>query len=337
MKPLIFLKTKPNFDNFEASAVKKLIISSLEANNIVYSTSIISEDYNIAHFINLEDVAYFSNSNKSDIKKIITLFFSEEDIYGQLLIPSKNKDKAILDYEISKFDVRILNKLDLIIVPSNEYRNILINFGVITPINTLLLPVFPKKYDLKNNILSNAIFSYFRLDPTSKLAVTTIKYDDIEAFNKLFILIDKIPSLTFICISQFTSKNFLPSKIKRLFKNKPKNLIFTTPLTIDLYNSLMYNAKIFINLNSTYGNTLECLEAMGSKTQIFGLYESSPKDILIDKINCYLYNNIDLLRIGIDQYLLNLISDTLSNAYDFVKNLTSENIGKKLIEYYKNL
>ncbi len=338
MKPLIYLKINPKYENFEANAVKNRIQDLLIDQNLVYSTSLISQDYDVAHFINLDDVSYFSNNSKNEVKKVITLFYSEGDIYGNILkISNKKDDKEMLPYEISKYDIKILNLVDLILVPSNECRNFLINIGVTSQIKVLLLPIKISSYEIKNSILHKAIYSYFRINQESLLIVTTIKHNDVEAFKNLFILLEKFPKATFVCISQFTSKGFLNLKIKSLLKTKPKNLIFTTPLTLDLYNSLMYNAKIFLNLSSIPGNIFESYEAMASKTQIFALESSCFKDILIDKKNCYLYNNIDLLRVGIDQYLLNLIDSTIENAFNEVVNIDISKTAKELINYYKEL
>ena len=338
MKPLIYLKINPKYENFEANALKNKIQELLIDQNVVYSTSLISDDYDVAHFINLDDVSYFSNNSKKNIKKVISLFYSENDIYGNILkITNKKDEKEFLPYEISNYDIKILNLLDLILVPSNEAKNYLINIGITKKIEILKMPLKISNYELKNSILHKAIYSYFRLKEDSFLIVTTVKHNDIEAFKNLFVLLEKFPKATFVCISQFANKGLLNIKIKSLLKRKPKNLIFTTPLTIDLYNSLMYNAKIFLNLSSIPSSVLECYEAMASKTQIFALESSCFKDILIDKKNCYLYNNIDLLRVGIDQYLLKLIDSTTDDAFNEVKEMTISESANKLINYYKVL
>ena len=338
MKPLVYLKINPKYENFEANAVKITIQDMLISQNVVYSTSLISEDYDVAHFINLDDASYFANNSKRDVKKVISLFYSENDIYGNILKPVNKKDeKEMLPYEISKYDIKILNLLDLILVPSNESRNFLINLGVTSNIKVFKICTKISNYEFKNSILHKAIYSYFRISDESMLIVTAIKHNDVEAFKNLFVLLEKFPKATFVCISQFANKGLLNLKIKSLLKRKPKNLIFTSPLTLDLYNSLMYNAKIFLNLSSIPSSIFECYEAMASKTQIFALESSCFKDILIDKKNCYLYNNIDLLRVGIDQYLLNLIDSTIDNAFNEVKTIYNSDNAKELINYYKEL
>lgn len=337
MKPLIYLKTSSKYNDFELVEVKKTIEDALIDNNQIYSNAPISNDFDVAHFFNLDDVSFYSNYFKK-VKKVVSLFFSEEDFKGNFLKEASEENKLInLKYEISLIDKKILNKVDLIYVPSNDAKNFLINLGIETKIKVMELPIDFKKFNLKNNILEKAIYSYLRLSEDKFLTVTTIKNKDDIALEKLIYLANKFDQITFIVISQFSSESFLPLKFKNLLKYKPKNVIFTKPLTYDLYFSLMYNAKIYLNLNSLPGNILEIYEAMASKTQIFALESSIFKDILIDKKNCYLYNNIDSLRIGIDQYYYNLIDSTCANAYEEISKRDSKTLGKELINDYLNI
>ncbi len=337
MKPLIYLKTNSKFSNFELFEFKKQIENALILNNQIYSNAPISSDFDVAHFFSLDDVSFYLNNFKN-IKIVISLFYFEEDIKGAVLKESVKENKEInLKYEISPIDIKILNKIDLIYVPSNSSKNLLINLGVTSKIKVMNYVLDCSRFNLKGNILENAIYSYFRLNLDTYLAVSLIKSKDFEALEKILYLCNKFEKITFIVICQFASDKLLSIKFKSLLKHKPKNLIFTNPLTPELYYSLMYNAKIFLNLNTLPGNIMEIYEAMASNTQIFALESSIFNDILIDKRNCYLYNNIDSLRIGIDQYYFDLIESTTTYAFNEVSSRDLKSLGKELINDYSNI
>lgn len=338
MKPLIFTKINPKFDNFEATRIRRTLKNILESHEVVYSVSELDNSFDLVHFVSLEDVAFLSNKLEKGrtFKKVASLLSCEEDFYGKLLEENKNKD-IDLHCVVKKSDIEIINNLDMCFVPSNDAKNFLINLGVTTDIEIFPLPIRISKYNLKNSVLSKAIYSYLRISEDVPLAVATLHYKDVEAFKRLEYIVQRFPKIKFICVCRVDGGILMPRIAKQIIKKRYRNLVLTTPLSEDLYSSLLYNSLFYLNIGSTYGNDLESIESMASKTQIFSLTNSGFNDLLIDKKNCYLYNNIDLLRVGIDQFLLGLIEPTVKSAYEFVKNIDIKDAGYKLIECYKKV
>lgn len=333
MNPLIFYKQTSKNDNFEASKLKKALINSLEIRNASYVNSILDETYDVIHFLNLEDVAYYSNSIKKSVKKVISLFYCEEDQRGRILEENKRENL----YVIKANDVEILNKLDCIFVPTEKAKEYLLSFNVKTRIEVLYYPLRSVKFNLENNVLKNVVYRYFQIDESSIIVTVSLYFKDYEAFKKIKELALSFPKIKFIVLTEADPFKSFSLKTKKLFKQKINNIIFASNLNDDIYNSLFFNSKMYINISSSYGNIIELFDAMASKTQIFTLNYSSFCDITIDKETSYNYNNLDLLKSGINEYLSGLIESTTKKAYEFSKEANVNKVGEKLIDIYKDI
>lgn len=335
MIPLIYFEPSSKFDNFESTRVRKSLKSSLEKNEEIYVTSFLNKSYDIAHFVSIKEFKRNVKKLKSDSKKVISVLSSEEDLNGKI-IKRKFKDEDCL-ISISKRNVKTLNRLDCVFVPSLDAKEFLIKNGITTRIEPFLIPLRKEKYDLNESTLKDAIYSYLQINHDTKIVVLTIDGDDYKAFEKIDFLLESFTDLLFIVICQKNFGFIDTIRLQNSINLKSKNLILTKPLNEELYCSLLYNALIYINLSSSYGNDQEMLEAMASKTQVLALKSSVFKDIAIDKQNSYLYNDIKSLKEGISLYLKGLLSPTTEQGYEFVKSADVKEQGKKLISIYKDL
>lgn len=337
MNPLIFFKENKKSDCFESQKLKKALINSLEIRNASYVNSILDETYDLIHFLNLEDVAYYSNSIKKSVKKVISVFFNEEDFRGRILDEVKSLKDKESTYTIKKNDVEILNKIDCIFVPSLEAKKYLESFNVTSRIETLYYPLRNIKFNLENNVLKNVVYRYFQLDEESIIATTSLYYKDYDAFLRLKDLATYFPKIKFVVLCEKDLIKNSSLKIRKIFKDKINNIIFAPLLNEDIYCSLFYNSKFYLNISSSYSNTIELFDAMASKTQIFSLNNASFNDITIDKETSYNYNNLGLMKEGINEFLSGLIESTTKKAFEFSKEANVNKVGKKLIEVYKSV
>lgn len=337
MNPLIFLEKNKKLNEFECNEFKKTLINGLDYLNSKYSSSILDDTYDIIHFISLSDYAYYEKSIKKGVKKVISLFYSENDINGRILKEIKNKDTKEIEYKIDKSDLEILSSADLLIVPSLSAKNYLLSYGITNKIEVLPLSVKSVRFNLNNTVLKKAAFNYFQIDEKIPIAVLTLYYKDYEGYKKAIELAKSFPKIKFIVISQYGINKFNNIKLKKILKEKPSNLIVSETISDDLYCSLMFNATYFINISSSFSNIIELSEAMISKTQIFALSSSQFNDIIIDKETGYIYNSFDLLKEGLREYNLGLLDNTITKAYDYIKTKNIEETGKNLIKIYKDL
>ncbi len=337
MNPLVFFKENKRYDNYEVSRLKRALTNALEIRNASYVNSILDETYDVIHFLNVEDVAYYSNSIKKSVKKIISLFFTEEDYRGRILSEVKDRENKTTTYLIKKHDVEILNNLDLIIVPSLEAKKYLESFNIKAKIQVLNYPLRLVKFNLDHTVIKDVVYRYFQLDDESYIATVSLYFKDEEGFKRLKELALSFPKIKFIVLVQNDPLRSIFDKSKKVFKEKINNIIFANSVNDDIYCSLFYNSKIYINLSSSYGNVVELFDAMASKTQIFTLNHASFSDITIDKETSYNYNSLDLLKAGINEYLSGLIDSTTLAAYEFAKEANINKVGEGLIEIYKDV
>lgn len=337
MNPLIFFeKTKENSE-FEAFQVKKSLKEALEYQGVNSVNSLYDETYDLIHFITLEDYIYYSKSIKKNVKKVLNLFSCEEDFSGRILKEVKNKETQEIQYIIDKNDIEIINSSDAITVPSLESKKFLESFGVTPKIYVMPIPIKLVKYNLTNTILNKAIYHYLQYSTDSYIVYSVIYYKDYEAFNRIIEISKTFPKLKFVVISQNKKALFTSLKMKNILKNKPINLNIIDVISDDLYSSLLFNAKIFLNVSSSFGNNQEINEAFASKTQVMSLKFSQFNDISIDKETSYIYNDLDSLKEGINQYINGLIDSTIEEAYIRIKEKNISAISEKVIKIYKDI
>ena len=116
-----------------------------------------------------------------------------------------------------------------------------------------------------------------------------------------------------------------------------KNVYYLPIFEEDVYNSLIYNSDIFISVNSYFSNVIEIMESMVSNTQIFALQGSVFEDIVKDKVNGYVYNNISSLIIGIKKYLNNELPSLKEQAKEYANQFSILTYGKELIKIYESI
>ena len=79
------------------------------------------------------------------------------------------------------------------------------------------------------------------------------------------------------------------------------------------------------------------MESMVSNTQIFALQGSVFEDIVKDKVNGYVYNDISSLIIGIKKYLNNELPSLKEQAKEYANQFSILTYGKELIKIYESI
>ncbi len=329
MKPLIVSQTNKKYDNFEKTRLRKNLKGSLELNGSPYCVSFYDESYSLIHFTDIEDYKKLRSEIKKGSKTVISLFYSEEDHDGRIL--EKHLDGT---YTIEKSEIPLYNELNLILVPSEEAKRILILNGITTRIEVLEHGVNVTKFMISNTYVRSIAYRYLKCPEERGFIVTVIDYRDEEAFKRVFDLASSFPKIKWIAIYQ---NDFLSFKIKKLIKKAPGNLIYALPLDEDVYNSLAYNAKLYLFLNTHKGNVLQNYEAMACDTQIMALKESVFDDIIIDKENGYVYNDFASLKEGISLFIDGKLASTTAKGKEIAVENSLLNSGKKLITMYNNI
>lgn len=326
MKPLILSNEK---NNFEVLRLRKDLKGSLELHNFPYSVSVYDESYSIAHFLTIDDFKKYKSETPKGTKFVLSLLYCEEDYDGKTL--KFNHDK---NYNVSRFDVDVINKVDKVLTPSKKTKQQLILSGVTAPIEVLSPGINVTKYSVKNTYTRNIAYRYLKCSEEYSFVTTVLNYEDTEAFYRLQKLASRFPKIKFVGI--FDSRG-VGREIKKIIKKSPANLQFPGVLDEEVYLSLIFNSKAFLFINSNPGNIFQSLEAMASETQILALNSAVYPDIVIDKENGYVYNDFDSLAEGFAKLMNNELNLTIQKAKEFANANSLKNIGEKLIEIYRGL
>lgn len=326
MKPLIIGNEKNNFD---VARLRKNIKGALELNDFSYAASIYDESYKIAHFVSLEDF----RKNRSELikgtKVVLSLFYCEEDNDGCIL--KNKKDQSPL---ISVFDMDLINKADLILVPSDYLRTYLISCGIKIRIDVFSSGVNVSKFSIKNTYIRNIAYRYFKCSEDFEFAISILDYDDVDAFKRIKIIASLFPKIKFVGITDF---KYISRLVKKEIKKIPSNLIISNIIDENVYLSLIFNSIGFLFINSYKGDVLQYYEAMASETQILALKSSVYQDLIIDKENGYVYNDFDSLINGFTKLLNNELVLTTKKAKAISIENSLKKVGEKLINIYKGL
>ncbi len=326
MKPLILSSEK---NNFEVLRLRKDLKGALELHNFPYSVSVYDESYSIAHFLTIDDFKKYKSETPKETKYVLSLLYCEDDYDGKIL--KLNHDK---NYNISRFDVDVINKVDQVLTPSIKTKQQLILSGVTVPIEVLSPGINVTKYSVKNTYTRNIAYRYLKCSEEYSFVTTVLNYEDTEAFYRLQNLASKFPKIKFVGL--FDSRG-VGREIKKIIKKSPVNLQFPGVLDEDVYLSLIFNSKAFLFINSNPGNVFQSLEAMASETQILALNSAIYPDIIIDKENGYVYNDFDSFTEGFAKLINNELDLTIQKAKEFANANSLKNIGEKLIEIYRGL
>lgn len=329
MKPLIISENDRKGKGFEKNRLRKNIKGALELNEQNYSVSFYDETYQVAHFIDLEDYKKYRNENTKKIKKIISLFYLEEDVNGQVY-----ERKIGGKHQVSKANIELINEFDTVFVPSKEAKNYLLQQGVLPRIKIVSPGVNLSKFSLENSYIRLICYRYLQLSEEMPFCISVFDYRDDDVFMRLRQIAELYPKVKFVGIYHCDKISRLATKI---IKKAPQNLIFTTLLEEDIYLSLIYSAKMFLLLGSEKGCVLESYEAMAGNTQIMALNSAVFNDIVIDKETGYVYNDFASLKEGVELFLNNKLPSTITKAKEVAINNSLKVVGEKLIKIYQEI
>lgn len=322
---------KNDINNFESSRLRKNLKASLELNNYRYLTNAIDERIETVFYVNFSDLNKFNYFRGKDFKKVTFAFYGEFENDLKIL----SFDKTLKDQcNIKESFTKTLSNYDLVIVPSLEAKQLLIDNGVTTNIEVLLPPIKRTKFELKDSELSKLIYIYFHIEENSKYAYTVLDSKDENAAKRVIELARIFSNMKFIVIIPGYQKK--ESRIvSKYFKRCAQNVFVCDILSEDIYDSLVYNASAFILLNSLYTASTELLEAYTCGVPVHSLSTSAFKDILIDKENSCVYNDFDAFINGFNDFLAGKLPDLKDYQKTFMKTNDIKKIGKKFIDYYR--
>ncbi len=214
---------------------EKRIIDLINTIGDITIADSIEDDVDLAEFYNLDSfIEHEGQITSLGIPFIYHAYISRDDFNIQ------RKEKTIVDYELRKDGIRVLNKAACVIVFFETQKEELIKFGVTSRIEV----IHPIGINYKNlDELTKAAFKKVNQIYSDNKYVTSIeeyewrdKYQDIEILSRI------MPNIEFfnLALRKAYSKKF------NAYSTDLKNNHFLYRLSIPLIPSLIHNSAVHI-------------------------------------------------------------------------------------------
>ena len=131
MKALVHFQPNIVADIFEGARLRKTIKAALEVSGVPH-TDILADDFDVAHFIYVEEDNVISELIDRHIPIVVSALYCEDDPDASY-IEYKNKD-GNRSYSVKPKALKFLEKASLVLVPNQSAKDILVNAGLKTRI-----------------------------------------------------------------------------------------------------------------------------------------------------------------------------------------------------------
>ena len=321
---------------FKSDRMRKTLKAALAENGINYSFDKITSEAKIAHFIPPFSYSTIEKAKTFDKKVVISAFYTE----GEKTSCVSSYRNSILLSKTSIYSnyLKSFKRADRILVPCEEYKDLLIKNGISgEKILIVNAGVNNKIYKYLPETDMELTRRYYSLAPDTKLLLIFGNPKDKECMKKVYALANlrKDCKLIFLATNAYTVEGFWV-KFKRKFQKKPSNLILTTFKDINVYRSLLKNCRVLIYMDSILVDEIQLNEALASEIQVIGLDSVFSKAFLEKEVVLHKDNTKDLF-IDICDYIDYRISGTISSASFYIQEQDVQYIGEQLKEIYTNL
>lgn len=329
MKICVYFQPKKLKDNFEGARLRKNIKGALELANIEYAKNIIDE-YDIIHFISIDDEAKINDSIAENKRTVFSAFVCETDESARLL--SVKNDAPIF----SSKALRVLNNVDVVFVPNETSRNLLVRAGITSRIEIVSPGVNLSRFEFADPIQEKVFYNYFRIETAEQYVVSIGTYEQYDSLKPLIEIANRCPKYTFFFFGQMHGKMH-EGKIRRLAKKMPKNLKLCPLAVSEIYCSMMKHASVFLSFDNSRHAPLTLLDAAASKTQIVALKPLGFNEETLKKTHAIVCENIDDVASAITKLMEGTIENHCEEAYNFACENSLTKLGKRLNEEYTKL
>lgn len=264
MKVLVSFKVNKKYDNFEGSRMRKTIKGALEILNIPYTDSLV-DYYDVAHLISPEQDGELNEIVDGGAPVVVSALYTEDDPVASYLQMDKATKKSVLTPKAFKF----LNKADLVLVPCEKAKDLLVESGIASPIEVCSAGVNMSRFDFSKNEEKEIFYRYYREDKNKKLVIAVGEYKGrMEGLSSFIGAARKSPNAIFYYIGKVTTRNKLNLKLNNIINGAPKNVKFVDVPPDDIYRSALLNADVFMIPGYKVTGVTSIVEAMAAKTQI---------------------------------------------------------------------
>lgn len=331
MKVLVSFNPAKKSDNFEGVRLRKCIKGALEVAGVPY-TVYVDDNFDVAHFISPKDENKIDAVIANNKPVIISALYCESDPTAAWLEYKTNK-KGVRVTSLSSKGLKVLNKATLVLVPTEQTKQFLIESGVEVDIEVVSCGVNMSRFDFSREDEKEIFYRYYKEDLNKKVVVALGDYVYMEGLNSIINAAKKCPDAVFYYYGPSTKG--CSFKIKRVIKKAPKNMKFVTVPSDDIYRSALLNATLFAYPEYKTIGYVSLLEAMAAKCQLVVRSQPLFLDLIKNGETGYVASYSETLTSIIVDCLQNKVNNVSPFAHKEARNYTLESIGKKLQWYYQ--
>jgi len=332
MRVLIYFKPKEKFDNFEGARLRKTIKGALEVADIDYTAKDV-DYYDIAHFISPNDESRINSCIENNIPVVMSALYCESDLEASYLEYSTKKE--VRSIALTAKALRVLNKVTLVLVPSEESKEFLVSAGVTTPIEVVPTGVNLSRFSYLRDDEKEVFYRYYREDKNKKIVVSIGSYDNVDGLSAFIKAAKLNPNCAFYNFAQKNVK--LNTKLKIIIKRSPKNCHFVDVPDDDIYRSALVNSDVFMYNGYDAAGIVSVLEAMAAKTEIVIRNQPLFSNILVNEKTCHIGNYSETLTAIACDCLNGKIYPTKEEAFKYASTQGIDIVGERLKDIYESL
>ena len=335
MKAFVHFQPNPKFDNFEGARLRKSIKSALEVLEVPYTDSLM-DDFDVAHFIYLEDDNVIEELKERNIPIIVSALYCEDDPCASY-IEYKNKDGE-RTYTVKAKAVKFLNSADLVLVPNQPAKDILLAAGVLTRIEICPTGVNFSRFDFSRDDEKELFYRYFSCEQDKKIALAIGDCsDEIDGLGVIAKAAQICKDVNFYYLVKNEHGNKMGWKIRRTIKKLPHNVYFANLVPDDIYRSTLLNADVFLHPGYKPAGLISIYEAMAAKCQLIVRQQDILEGVTIDQQTAYVAAYSETLAGIIKDYFEGKLKPTINTAYKMVSKNDIKSFGKKICEFYQEI
>ena len=335
MKAFVHFQPNPAYDNFEGARLRKSIKGALEILEIPYTISLM-DDFDIAHFIYIEDDNVIEELKERNIPIVVSALYCEDDPCASY-IEYKNKDGERI-YVVKPKAVKFLNSVDLVLVPNQPAKEILVNAGVSTRIEMCPTGVNFSRFDFSRDDEKELFYRYFSCEQGKKIALAIGDCsDEIDGLSVVGKAAQICKDVNFYYFVKNEHGNKLSWKNRRAIAKLPHNVIFANLVPDDIHRSALLNADIYLHPGYKPAGLITIYEAMAAKCQLIVRQQDILEGIAVDQETAYVASYSETLAGIIKDYFDGKLKPTINAAYKKVSKNEIKSFGKKIVEYYQEL
>lgn len=318
----------------EGARMRKTIKGALEMVETKYTSNLL-DDYDVAHFISPEDEGRMNLALERGIPVVVSALFGEDDPTTRFLnYKSKDGNRST---SLKPKALKMMNKANMVLVPTESAKEFLINNGVTKPIEVCVPGINLSRFNFSREDEKELFYRYFREDKNKKLVVALGEYAyNLEGIHSIINAAIKKPDAIFYYIG-CESFALNSSRSKKIIKSAPKNMHFISIPTDDIYRSMLLDADVFMLPGYNISGVVSVEEAMAANCQLIVRQSAVYPEFLKNEKTAYIAEFSETLTSLCLDYLEGKIKPTTEEAYKKISEHNLENFGKQLLKIYQTV